>query len=193
MLVKIIKLKGSILMKYADCIQCLLKSVEGKLDPRKDESDYFRSICHLIQQSDCTIDQITPYLTMPIAPLEYGRNQIYHSKLFEVLVLHVPPQVETPIHDHGESCCCVYVVSGTAVNHVYQKQSDSDYTLQRMGSEQVTEGSFFYSPYGQIHSMYNPTHQPLITLHVYTPPIEGHHIYTHYELISHEERLKVDH
>lgn len=177
-------------MNYADCIQMLLKSVEGKLDPREDESAYFQSICRLIQQSDCTKQRLIPYLTAPVAPLKYGRNRIYYSNLFEVLVLHVPPQVETPIHDHGKSCCCVHVVSGTAVNHIYQRDSHIDQVLQKICCDQVLEGGFFYSSYGQIHSMSNPTNHPLVTLHVYTPPIEGNHIYTQPELLPHEEGSK---
>lgn len=177
--------EGVDMMKYADCIQNLLQSVESKLNPRKDASYYFESICHLIQQSDCTMDRMIPYLTEPIAPLEYGRNRIYHSNLFEVIVLNIPPQVETPIHDHGESCCCVHVVSGVAMNHVYREKSKN---LQKVSSKKFREGEFFYSPHGQIHSMYNPTNHPLITLHVYTPPIEGNQIYQHHELLSQKER-----
>ncbi|SFX21233.1 cysteine dioxygenase [Thermoactinomyces sp. DSM 45891] len=172
-------------MKYARHIQNLLNLEGVNLDPHKDASHYYQTMCRLIRASDCTIDRITPYLTAPVAPLEYGRNQIYCSDLFEVIVLHVPSKVETPVHDHGEACCCVHVIKGSVLNRVYRKHANE--TLEILSSKHFTADEFFYSPHGQIHSMYNPTDQPIVTLHVYTPPISGNHIYPNNVLQSHKE------
>ena len=43
----------------------------------------------------------------------YARNLVYKTPDFECLVLCWRPGQRSPIHDHGESICTVYTVSGT--------------------------------------------------------------------------------
>ncbi|MCH5584691.1 cysteine dioxygenase family protein [Shimazuella sp. AN120528] len=124
-----------------------------------------------------TYQNVSPYITSPVPPLHYGRNVIFRTKLFEVIVLQIPPYVETPIHDHGESFCSVKVVDGVLYNRVYHIDKTSG-DLEQIREERYEQNNYFVVTQDQIHSMYNPNNQPLITFHVYSPPIENNHIYS---------------
>lgn len=120
--------------------------------------------------------EVSPHLSSPVPPLHYGRKVLARFPLFEVIVLHVPPQVETPIHDHGNSFCCVQVIDGILCNRIYEIQPSTDTPIQ-VREETYRSNDFFAVTKDQFHSMYNPTSQPLITFHIYSPPIENNRIY----------------
>jgi cysteine dioxygenase len=129
----------------------------------------------LIRDIDCTYQQVIPYITCPTT-LNYGRNVIYQTPIFEVIVLNLPPCTETPIHDHGESFCCVRIVKGKLHNRLFEVSSSCD-TPKLSKTEVYTKSDYFTVTNDQIHSMYNPSSEALITFHIYTPPIHNNHIY----------------
>jgi cysteine dioxygenase len=131
--------------------------------------DFFK-IKHAVERANCDLTSVFPYITAPANSLNYGRNVLFQTDLYEVLVINLPPKEETPIHDHGESFCCVHVVSGVILNRIYKMASPLSVSM--LEDEQLyAEGEFFYTPRGNIHSMYNPGHKPMISLHVYSPPL----------------------
>jgi cysteine dioxygenase len=120
-----------------------------------------------------TYEQIVPFITSPKPPLNYGRNVIYSTERFEVIVLHLPAHTETPIHDHGESFCCVKIIKGTLHNRIF----DLSPHLTLRKEDTYTADDYFTVTTDQIHSMYNPSKEALISFHIYTPPIRDNHIY----------------
>jgi cysteine dioxygenase len=123
-----------------------------------------------------TYEQITPFITSPVPPKHYGRNVIATFQPFEAIVLNIPPHIETPVHDHGESFCCVKVMAGVLYNRIYELDKTTD-ELKLTREEKYVQGDYFTVTKDQIHSMYNPTDRHLITFHVYSPPIQNNHIY----------------
>jgi cysteine dioxygenase len=156
-------------MEMCSCLERTLANVNNPTIPQ---------VTQVLRSLDCNIKRVTPYITAPVAPLTYGRNVIYESELFEVIVLHLPPFIETPIHDHGLSFCCVKIVSGVLINRIYQVSNDQKTpTLTEEFIYQTDE--YFHVPKDQIHSMYNPTPDPLVTFHIYSPPIRNNHYFPH--------------
>jgi cysteine dioxygenase len=144
-------------------IECIAMSLRNR--PNLD----FTALKQAIEQAECTLERISAHIPAPAPPLHYGRNVIYRSKSVEAIVIHLPGYTETPIHDHGDSICCLYVVSGSVVNRIYATPSDT--APEREQRKQA--GEFLYCDYGQVHSMYNPGPQRLITFHLYTPPLQN--------------------
>jgi cysteine dioxygenase len=151
--------------------ECLVRTLSEITNPTVAQVE------RVLRETDCTLKQVTPYITPPVAPLNYGRNVIYQSELFEIIVLNLPAHTETPIHDHGESFCCAKVVSGGLVNRTYHLlPPDNSISTVTEEVKHYTE-DFFTVTKDQIHSMYNPSHEALITFHIYSPPIRNNQYY----------------
>lgn len=135
------------------------------------------AVAEEMKKWNITYEQTAPFITSPVPPLHYGRNVIVRSQPFEVIILHIPAHIETPIHDHGESFCCVKVVAGQLYNRIYEKDKTTG-ILQQTREEKYVQGDYFTVSKDHIHSMYNPSDQPLHTFHVYSPPIQNNHFYT---------------
>jgi cysteine dioxygenase len=134
------------------------------------------AVAQEMKKWNITYEQTAPYITSPVFPLHYGRNVIARDQSFEVIVLHIPAHVETPIHDHGNSFCCVKVVAGQLYNRIYERDKTTG-KLQQTREEKYGAGEYFTVSKDQIHSMYNPSSEPLSTFHVYSPPIQNNQFY----------------
>ncbi|MXQ55874.1 cysteine dioxygenase [Shimazuella alba] len=129
----------------------------------------------LIRNIPCDFQEIAPHISLPTPPLTYGRNVIFQSKLFEVIVLNLPPLIETPIHDHGASFCCVKIIKGTLHNRIFATSQNREMTLLR--EEIYSTDDYFTVTTDLIHSMYNPNEEAVITFHIYSPPIRNNRYY----------------
>ena len=153
-------------MDLAECLPLFLNEITN---PTVTEVE------QMIRLFPCTTyEQVAPFITPPKTSLNYGRNVIYSSERFEVIVLNLPPFTETPIHDHGESFCCVKIIKGTVHNRIFEISSPQP-TLIR--EEKYITDDYFTVTTDQIHSMYNPANEALITFHIYTPPIQNNQFY----------------
>lgn len=99
----------------------------------------------------------------------YGRRLLLQTPAVEVLVMGFHARNECPPHDHGGSDGLVLVCGGTAAHSIYRRKQ-SNLTLVERALEPV--GSILDAPVDCVHAMGNPGPEPLITLHVYWPPIE---------------------
>src|SRR5690554_2814207 len=122
---------------------------------------------------------IQPYVTEP-EQYPYGRNPIYNSGEVEIIVVNLPSNCQTYIHDHGQSEGCGRVIQGELINAVYEP---IDQDQVRMVKElKVQAGEVFNTPYGTIHQMRNQQAKQVISLHIYAPPLEGLKVYPQPEL-----------
>lgn len=133
-----------------------------------------RELKEAISSIGCTSERIRPHITEPDI-LPYGRNVIYQSDHIEAIVVHIPGKKQTPVHDHGDSIGCAYVVEGSLVNKLYVLEKENKHFCYEQN--RCMKGEFFYVTKGQIHNMCNPSEERLITFHVYSPPIKDMKIY----------------
>ncbi|MBJ8113117.1 cysteine dioxygenase family protein [Bacillus cereus group sp. N6] len=146
-----------------------IEVIQRSLDSLQSYSQ--QELIQMVQTFDLSPENVMPYVTVP-RQLEYGRNIIYHTKKIEVMVLHFPSLAKTPIHDHGISTGCIYVVQGKLHNILYTfKSEESNPTYNQV--QQLKQGDLFTVDNGTIHMMQNPTPLSTITFHVYSPPLEG--------------------
>jgi cysteine dioxygenase len=120
---------------------------------------------------------VPQYRTEP-NKLPYGRNVLLRNDDFEVIVIHLPGNRATAIHDHGDSIGCAFVVQGELLNITYSLDSNG-YPLQEEEAR-FPAGQILESPSGLIHEMRNPRKEAMISLHVYSPPLQNIQSYVPY-------------
>lgn len=79
------------------------------------------------------------------------------------------PLRECPPHDHGGSDGLVLVCSGTAEHRIYRREGGNLTLVERTLDR---AGSILDVPIDCVHAMGNPGPEPLVTLHLYWPPIK---------------------
>ncbi|MEC0296704.1 cysteine dioxygenase [Peribacillus frigoritolerans] len=129
------------------------------------------NLVQAVQSLNLTFNEVSKYVTEP-KDLEYGRNVIYRSENVEVIVIHLPSMAKTLIHDHGISIGCIFVVAGDFLNVLYKLEDKASYPIYDQ-VEEFTQHEILVVKEDTIHMMYNPTTSPVITFHIYTPPLKG--------------------
>lgn len=117
-----------------------------------------QGLIQIVQTLDLSPENVIPYIVAP-KHLEYGRNIIYHTKNLEVMVLYFPSLAKTPIHNHGTSTGCIYVVQGSLQNILYTFEA-SETTPTYHQTQQFTQGNLFTVNNDTIHMMQNSSTLP---------------------------------
>ncbi|WP_164491674.1 cysteine dioxygenase [Staphylospora marina] len=139
----------------------LLKALQSLRQPSSEELE------RAVRNAGVTLQCVKPYLRERTPPFRYGRNVLLKTGLFEAVVVCLPEHVETPVHGHGDSICCVQVLEGTVTNRLRSPDAPEEIVDERT----FRSGEFLHTLRGQIHSMYNPGPGRAVTLHLYTPPL----------------------
>lgn len=100
---------------------------------------------------------------------ERTRVLIYRCDAFEVLLLGWLPGQTSSKHEHGWSSCVFRVMEGTATEQRFHVLSDPEPYLR--GTYPV--GSLAEVVRGEAHIVSNRGDTPLVTLHLYAPPLQG--------------------
>ena len=122
-------------------------------------------IAAMLRSSGVSEADVQPYVRY--SEDNYTRNLVFGNEEFQALVLCWSPSQGSPVHSHGKSSCGVRILSGTATERSYENmQSSEPYRTESLQAGDVT---FSDSPF--VHSIINEGCEPLITLHVYAPPL----------------------
>ncbi len=97
----------------------------------------------------------------------YTRNLVYGDEKFQALVLCWMPSQGSPVHGHGISACGMKVISGAATEASYHAVTDSSPYCARI----LTPADVIANGGEYVHKVTNLAAEPLITLHVYSPPL----------------------
>ncbi len=133
----------------------------------------------LLDPLDLTRHDIAPFVRF--SPDAYTRNRVAASGLFELLVVCWAPSQVSHIHDHTGSACAFRVIEGAGIETTFDLKHRR--FVQPRSAERLDTGVVCASEDSDIHQVCNPSQsQGLITLHIYTPPLQ--HMNT-YELDPH--------
>ncbi|KOR80803.1 hypothetical protein AM232_21980 [Bacillus sp. FJAT-21352] len=146
-----------------------LETIKSTLDNLPSYNEV--NLVQAVQSLNLTFNEVSKYVTEP-KDLEYGRNVIYRSENVEVIVIHLPSMDKTLIHDHGLSIGCIFVVAGDFLNVLYKLEDKVSYPIYDQ-VEEFSQHEILVVKEDTIHMMYNPTTSPVITFHIYTPPLKG--------------------
>ena len=135
----------------------------------------------------------------------YARNLICRTTQFELLVLCWKPGQASTVHDHGGSLNVTRVYSGDLTSRVFRRRGGGSGVATPGGAaagelpsgpvdlvdEQVLAGSGAATvDRGAIHQLGNWSHEGLITVHLYAPPLTDIVIYSTTEAHTEVERLR---
>ena len=120
----------------------------------------------LLKNFSFEMEEIKPFLLFP-ENLPYGRNCIFESENFEVVVMNWKPEESSNIHDHGQSFGCVFAISGNAINILFNDK------LEKLDSIPLVNKEIAEVPKGIYHQISNPDKEFAVSLHFYAPPMSG--------------------
>lgn len=122
---------------------------------------------------ELTFNRLRFYLSDP-GEAPYGRQVIFRSPACECIVMNWSYDQDSLPHNHADAEGWMVVVSGYARNVYY------DESLSVVSEEIIRPGQMFFLPKGVIHKMgnaSNATLRPLVTFHLYAPPISGMQVF----------------
>ncbi|ELK46285.1 cysteine dioxygenase family protein [Halobacillus sp. ACCC02827] len=122
---------------------------------------------------DVSLEEVTAFLRDP-AGKPYARKVLYQDDHVEVIVMNWSALACAP-HDHGQSAGWIQVLSGRTKQTIYRVENDS--LPEPLFTETQNKGSCFFAPVRGVHQMAQEGGEPLITLHLYSPPIRGMKVY----------------
>lgn len=136
----------------------------------------FALLADRIGNLEVTIDDVRPFVRGSRAG--YGRTVIAGNERFQALVICWLPGQFSPIHDHGGSACTVRVIQGRATETAYRLRPDG--LVEALHSQDMTAGQTTAADDDDIHALGNLAENdlPLVTLHVYSPPIADFSTYS---------------
>jgi len=153
----------------------LEKLIHGLSIPATKNLSYYDQ---LIQSLDIPIDSIDPYCTWN--ERSYTRNLVHSTDLYELLILCWQKGQTSPIHDHQEQDCWIYVVEGTIEETLYQPTLHDDQRFSLGETDRIIyhkgDKSRLMNSMLAWHSI-KPLSQQAITLHLYSLPIKKCHLY----------------
>jgi len=107
-------------------------------------------------------------------PRPYYRKLLYADEQVELLIMNWA-DIECAPHDHGDSTGWIQVLSGATRNTVFKVKKG--HLPEALFTEIKKEGVLLYAPQHGVHKMGREGANPLITLHLYSPPIRGMKVY----------------
>lgn len=113
----------------------------------------------------------------------YRRNLIQEGPRYHALLLCWKPGQRSPIHDHRGSACGVRVVKGAALETIFERTPEGH--VYPTLSQELGEGFVCANSDTDIHQISNlqDSDRPLVTLHIYSPPL---HVMGTYSLTTDE-------
>ncbi|MCP3905657.1 MAG: hypothetical protein GY715_18680 [Planctomycetes bacterium] len=128
----------------------------------------------MLEDLDLSIDDVSDHVRFH--PAHYQRNLVHLGPNYSALILCWGPGQASSIHDHRGSACSVRVIQGTVVETRYKRDANGMLTVDR--TNRHPEGAVCGSYDADIHTIVNEDQRDgLVTLHVYTPPMENYRVY----------------
>jgi len=118
---------------------------------------------------DISWKQIEPFVRF--APDTYRRNLMRAGPAYQALILCWKGGQRSPIHDHAGSSCAVRVLRGTCTETIFERSKTGH--IYPTETHNLPAGTCCGSQDDDIHQISNlqADDEPLITLHIYSPPL----------------------
>lgn len=101
----------------------------------------------------------------------YTRNLIHRNSKYEILFLCWQPNQISPIHNHAGQNCWVNILQGNCEEKLYIQEEEK---LKLISTRTVGSGANAYiDDEIALHSLQNVGKNKMITLHVYSNPIDS--------------------
>jgi cysteine dioxygenase len=153
----------------------LEKLIQGLAISKKKDASYYNQ---LIQSINLSSESLHSYCTWN--PLSYTRNLVCSTDIYQLLILCWQAGQASPIHDHQDQDCWMYIVKGIIEETLYQPifHQDRGLILHETDKKRYQQGntSRLMNSTSAWHSIQAISEQ-VITLHLYSLPIKKCQIY----------------
>ncbi|WP_406687597.1 cysteine dioxygenase [Rossellomorea vietnamensis] len=149
----------------------LKERIKNRLDELTHPST--KELKEVLQSLNIRLEDLQPYLESPEGK-PYFRKLLYQNEAVELLVMNWS-DMECAPHDHGDSKGWIQVMDGTSVNTIFEVKDN--HLPHEIFHREYREGSFFFAPKKGVHKMRKGSEGSLVTLHLYSPPIQGMMVY----------------
>ncbi|VFN00014.1 MAG: Cysteine dioxygenase type I [Candidatus Kentron sp. G] len=130
----------------------------------------------LLTNSTLQEELLIPYCRFD--KINYHRTILYKSGKFELLLLGWLPGQESAIHDHAGSIGAMRIIKGTGVETRYRPVGAD--SVKEIGQHHARRGDVLTVGPQTIHrvALSSEAKESMITLHLYTPPLNSMKIYS---------------
>ena len=161
-----------------------LRAMYRHLDTLTDRPDLARLLEEL-SRFEIDLDDLSEHVHF--AENGYKRNLVRSTPNYHAWVLCWKNGQRSPIHDHSGSTCVVRVLRGTLTETLFEIAPNGH--IKASFSRDFAEGGLFGSEDTDIHQVSNLQAEDadLVTLHVYTPPLNRTNTFSLYDLSRGQE------
>jgi cysteine dioxygenase len=142
----------------------------GRVPIRELSHQSFLDIVDRLRLSDDLIESRTRFMDD-----EYARNLVLRTPQFELLVLCWRPGQRSTIHDHAGSLNAIRVRSGELTSRVFRPVAGAAPgagPVELVSEDRVGPGEALVGvDRGGVHQLADTSSEPLVTVHVYAPPL----------------------
>jgi cysteine dioxygenase len=133
-----------------------------------------------LSRFEIDLDDLSEYLHF--ADSGYKRNLVRAAPNYHAWLLCWKNGQRSPIHDHSGSACVVRVLRGTLTETLFELAPNGH--VKATFSRDFAQGSLMGSEDTDIHQVSNlqADDAALVTLHVYTPPLNRMKTYSLYDI-----------
>lgn len=143
---------------------------------RFDERIPLDELVRRVAQTDISLEDVQPFARFD--PERYRRNLMHEGPAYQALVICWRGGQRSPIHDHAGSSCCVNVLQGVMTETIFERKRNG--MIYAVSSREQLTGQIIGSQDADIHQVSNLQEDggPLITLHIYSPPLLTMNVYS---------------
>lgn len=147
-----------------------LQSLVEYLDGLKERAS-IETLRERLGASKVSFDDLKPYVRFQDEA--YQRVRICSGEQYEMLVVCWKSGQRSPVHDHAQSTCCFRVMQGVCTETVFDFSPRGQVVARE--SRNLPEGYMAASQDADTHQVSNlqPPGQDLVTLHIYSPPLQA--------------------
>jgi cysteine dioxygenase len=156
-----------------------LQAMFGYLDRLTTKPDLARLVDDL-SRFEIDLDDLSGH--MHFGESSYRRNLVRAAPNYHAWLLCWKNGQRSPIHDHRGSACVVRVLRGTLTETLFEVAPNGQ--IKATFSRDFAQGSLMGSEDTDIHQVSNlqADDADLVTLHVYTPPLNRMNTFSLYDL-----------
>jgi cysteine dioxygenase len=137
-----------------------------------------------LAQLEITLAEVSNYARF--GNERYQRNLMHTGAAYEALLLCWKSGQRSPIHDHRGSNCAFRVLAGTIAETRFDRTIDG--LVYPRATVELPPGTICATRDAEIHQVSNlqPHGAPLITLHIYSPPLRVCNVFSLTDPGSHQ-------
>ena len=132
--------------------------------------DLINSVDLVESHKDALIELVEPYISKQKSHIDneniYTRDCVFSNENFEIILITWYKGSESPIHDHAENGCLMFLLNGVLLEERFDPVSGNMSSLNIIRNKNVN----YIHNREAFHRISNKTDETVHSIHVYSPP-----------------------